>query len=281
MLRIYCGFRADANVSRIGYVDVSAGNPKEVIGVSAAPVLDIGLPGTFDDNGVLPASILCHENKLYLYYGGFMLGVKVPYFLFSGLAVSDDAGMTFTRYWQTPIVDRSDEGLFFRTASFVMKEEGIWKMWYIAGSRWLEHNGKQLPQYTMKYMESPDGVTWDRQGHACFHLQGDEHGFGRPWVVRGKAGYKMYYSVRSLSKGYRLGYATSPDGKEWTRRDHALGLEVSDEGWDSQALCYSAVISYGDKKYLFYNGNNYGETGFGYAELCVSEKENINRLCDE
>jgi hypothetical protein len=32
-------------------------------------------------------------------------------------------------------------------------------------------------------------------------------------------------------------------------------------------ICYPAVIKIYDKTYLFYNGNNNGKTGFGYAEL--------------
>ncbi len=32
-------------------------------------------------------------------------------------------------------------------------------------------------------------------------------------------------------------------------------------------LAYACVVRHKDKVYMFYNGNNYGETGFGYAEL--------------
>ena len=32
-------------------------------------------------------------------------------------------------------------------------------------------------------------------------------------------------------------------------------------------LCYPALVNYGDRVYMFYNGNDYGKTGFGYAEL--------------
>jgi hypothetical protein len=32
-------------------------------------------------------------------------------------------------------------------------------------------------------------------------------------------------------------------------------------------LAYACVVRHKEKIYMFYNGNNCGETGFGYAEL--------------
>jgi hypothetical protein len=266
-LRIYCSFRAEKNVSRIGYVDVLADNPKEIIDISAKPALDIGQPGAFDDNGVIPLSIIANGKALYLYYGGFQLGVQVPYFHFGGLAISTDGGSSFVRHQQTPVLDRKGAEFFLRVTHQVMQENGVWKLWYLAGSEWIVKDGKKLPLYTVKYMESPDGINWNGNSHTCLHLKEDEHGFGRVYVAKNDCCYQMYYSIRSLSKGYRLGYAESEDGKDWVRKDELMGLDVSTDGWDSESVCYSAVITHHGKTYLFYNGNGYGETGFGYAEL--------------
>ncbi|MFQ5751293.1 MAG: hypothetical protein ACE5HI_04785, partial [bacterium] len=65
----------------------------------------------------------------------------------------------------------------------------------------------------------------------------------------------------------RIGYAESENGLDWIRKDEEVGIEVSDEGWDSEMICYPAVISVNGTTYMFYNGNNNGETGFGYAQL--------------
>jgi hypothetical protein len=77
----------------------------------------------------------------------------------------------------------------------------------------------------------------------------------------------MFYSIRTRSKGYRIGYAESADGLKWERKDREVGIDVSESGWDSEMIAYSSVQKYKDKVYMFYNGNNLGETGFGYAEL--------------
>ncbi len=182
VIRVYVGFCDENTVGRIGYVDVSAENPSRVIKVSEKPVLDIGIPGTFDENGVVPVSILKVEDKLYLYYVGFQLGFKVRYYMFIGLAMSVDSGNSFFRHSKTPILDRTDKELLNRAGALVRLENNIFRMWYMAGSSWVTSpNGKLLPVYNMRYLESLDGWNWGKEGKVCMNFKNDdEHGFGRP-----------------------------------------------------------------------------------------------------
>jgi hypothetical protein len=269
-IRLYLSFRDKNGIGRVGYVDVSAHDPVKILTISEQPVLDVGLRGTFDENGVVPTCVVdASTNTKYLYYVGFELGRKIRYRLLTGLAVSHDGGETFQRLRQTPILERSEEELYFRCGPFVLKDGNLFKMWYVAGSSWTVVAGKEMPVYELKYLESVDGICWGSTGKTCLHLcDPDEHGFGRPFVVKENGLYKLFYSIRRRSlAAYRLGYAHSTDGINWQRRDHELGLDVSQEGWDSEAIMYSAVIKVRDRTYMFYNGNNFGETGFGVALL--------------
>jgi hypothetical protein len=217
---------------------------------------------------VVPTCVVPANDRLHLYYVGYQLGHKVRYFQFQGLAISDDGGRTFRRQQRTPILDRSDGELLNRTSAFVLREAGVFKMWYVGGSDWTEARGKTLPVYKMRYLESADGVYWGPEGRVCLDFASpDEHAFGRPWVVKEDGLYRMFYSVRSHSQGYRLGYAESPDGLHWQRKDAQVGIDDSPSGWDSQMIAYSSLVRHKDCSYLFYNGNNCGETGFGYAVL--------------
>ncbi len=268
VLRIYCTFCDDNTVGRVGFVDLNANDPSKVLNVAQKPILDIGVPGAFDENGLLPTCILEVGNEIFMYYVGYQLGYKVRYFQFQGLAISRDGGTTFQRYSRTPVIDRSDKELVNRTSAFVMQENGVFRMWYVGGSDWITVRGKSLPVYNMRYLESLDGKAWGPEGKVCIDFTSeDEHALGKPWVFKHDGLYKMFYSSRTKSKGYRLGYAESIDGINWTRKDNEVGIDVSSSGWDSEMIAYASVISYGDKTYMFYNGNNCGETGFGYAVL--------------
>lgn len=269
-LRLYVQCRDGQGIGRVGYVDVAADDPCRVIGESAEPCLEFGPPGTFDENGVLQTSVVrLPDGRLYLYYVGFELGTKTRYRLLSGLAVSDDGGEHFRRHGNTPILERSEEELFFRGGPCVLLDGDRFRMWYLAGSAWTDIDGKPMPCYDLRYIESEDGIHWPSAGRVVLPVvHPDEHGFGRPWVVKGPAGYQLFFSVRRRSLGqYRLGYAESPDGLTWTRRDELLNLDVSPGAWDGEAIMYSAVIESGGRTWVFYNGNNFGETGAGVARL--------------
>jgi hypothetical protein len=270
IIRVYVTFCDAGFVGRAGYVDLDARDPTRVKGMSMSPVLDVGIRGGFDENGVAPLSVVrVDEHTLFLYFVGFELGTKIRYRLLTGLAVSEDGGVSFRRMRRTPVLERSDAELYFRCGPCVRLEQGRFRMWYIAGSEWTDVGGKEMPVYNVKYAESADGIHWPDVGTPCLApANGDEHGFGRPYVVRDAAGYRMYLSVRRRSvAAYRLGYAVSADGINWTRRDRELGLDVSPAGWDSQAIMYSAVIEVGGRTYAFYNGNDFGRDGFGVAVL--------------
>ncbi len=268
VIRVYVGFRDENGVSRVGFVDVGANNPSVVLEVSAKPVLDIGIPGTFDENGVVPCAIIRREGKLYLYYAGYQLGEKVRFYAFGGLAISEDGGNSFMRYSKVPILDRSDEALLFRAVHSIIFEDGVWKVWYGAGCEFIEGSVKTLPAYNIRYLESKDGIDFGKGGRMCIDIKGrDEYRVGRPYVIKDGKIYRMFYSIGTKSKGYRLGYAESRDGVNWIRKDEEIGIDVSKSGWDSQMIAYSSIVKYKDKVYMFYNGNNMGQTGFGYALL--------------
>ena len=268
-LRVFVGFRDDMGVSRIGFVDLDVDNPSLVLGISEEPALDIGIPGAFDENGVVPCAVLEREEKLYLYYAGYQLGQNVRFCVFAGLAISENGGKTFVRYSQAPIMDRTDEALLFRVIHSIIFEDGVWKAWYGGGGAYTTGTTRKLPIYDIRYIESRDGINFGKLGKICIALRDDEHRVGRPYVVKEEGVYKMFYAAATESMGYRLAYAESFNGIDWTRKDNEIGIDVSENGWDSETISYPSIVKNRGLVYLFYNGNNMGIDGFGYAVLAT------------
>jgi predicted GH43/DUF377 family glycosyl hydrolase len=265
-LRVFIGCCDSDMVSRVGFVDLDPNDPMKILRVADIPVLDIGVPGAFDDSGVIPSCVVTHDRELWMYYVGFQRGQRVRYFMFSGLAVSHDDGESFQRVSAAPILERIDGELLVRTAPYVRKVGDHWHCWYVGGNRFIAVGAKEVPTYTLRHLQSSDGIDWPHSGMPLFEPNGpDEYGFGRPWLERDASGYRMWYSIRSRRKGYRLGFAISEDGVAWTRLDRDLGLDVSPSGWDSEMIAYASVLSTLRRKLLFYNGNDFGRTGFGLA----------------
>ena len=262
-LRVLVAFLDADRAGRVGWVDVDPEAPTRVLGVATRPALDIGEAGAFDDSGVTPLSaVRLPDGRVRLYYAGWQLGVRVRYFLFTGLAESEDDGETFHRVARAPVLDRSDGELHVSTGGHVRPDGEGWRMWYAGGSEWRSDK----PRYALRHVRSRDGVIWPGEGEEVLAPQGeDELGFGRPGVLMQDDRWRMWYSLRTLSLGYRLGYAESGDGEAWERRDAEAGLDPAPSGWDSEMVCLSALQVTPAGILLLYNGNNYGETGFGVA----------------
>ena len=274
VMRLFVTLCDDENIGRIGYVDLDINNPSIILGISERPIIDIGEPGTYDDNGVVTGSLFEQDRNLYLFYSGYQLGKKIPYMIFSGVAVSTDKGESFKKLTkEAPLLDRLPTEKNFRCVPNIIQQGAKYKMWYLADSNkhspWLRNDiGKMQPIYSERYLESENLLEWKGIGEPIFDFDSvDEHGLsiGSIWIDEGL--YKCIYSIRTLSKGYRLGYAESMDGKQFIRKDRELNLDVSKCDFDSEMMCYAKIINISDKTYLFYSGNHYGMEGIGYAEL--------------
>ncbi|KAB7778772.1 MULTISPECIES: hypothetical protein [Xanthomonas] len=268
-LRIYAGFRDDAGVSRIGYVDVRADDPTRVLGVSAAPVLDIGRAGCFDDNGMILGDVVHGPDGLYMFYVGFQQVAKAKFLAFTGLAVSTDGGDTFQRRQDTPLLDRAPGRSTIAAVHSAHYRAGRWQLWYAVGDDWEWLGGTPYPRYHIRCVETDDLQAVPRQDTVCLQPQGDEYRIGRPRVYRCDGRYLMLFTHGSRGDAYLPGMAVSDDGRHWQRCDAALGLPLSAEGWDARTLCYPALIRHDARLLLFYNGNDMGRDGFGVAEVVL------------
>jgi len=268
-IRVYFASLDENQFGRIGYVDVKANDPCRIISESVEPVLDIGDMGQFDDCGVNPSCVISLGEKRHLYYIGWQRCERVPYMLFTGLAIGDRTRDAFSRYSRVPVLDRTNAEPFSRSAPCVILEDGLFKMWYWSCERWSRESAWVHYNNVIRYAESLDGIDWKSFEQVCIAPRGpDDYSVGRPWILHDGATYRMYYSIRSKAPiSYRIGYAESADGLKWTRKDDEAGIGVSDDGWDSAMICYPCVVDAGGRRYMFYNGNRHGSTGFGCAVL--------------
>ncbi|MFP4004169.1 MAG: hypothetical protein ACLFV8_10370, partial [Alphaproteobacteria bacterium] len=272
-LRVYFASRPRPDLSLTTFVDLDIGDPGEILSVHERPVLEPGPPGAFDEHGVMPCCAFEHEGRVWLYYSGWSRRASIPYSNWSGLAVSEDGGQTFRKAFPGPIVDRTPEEIFSATAVWVVRQPECWHMWYASGTEWVEIGGKSEEVYRIRHGVSPDGIHWKRENRELLSFRRRHEPTHRPSVIRIGDSWHMWFSHRGVedfrngSDAYRLGYARSDDLECWTRDDSKAGLDVSDRGWDSRMTAYPCVVRAQDRVLMFYNGDGFGQTGFGYAVL--------------
>jgi len=264
VFRIYFSCRDNKNRSHIGFADIDITSPSKILKLSNKPILGPGDRGAFDDSGVSIACIKTVASKKFLYYLGWNLGVTVPWRNTIGLAIYNKKTQEFERFSKAPIVDRNTVDPFSTSYPFVIYDNRRYKMWYGSHLRW---GTKPKDMYhVIKYAESQDGISWVRKNIIALNFKSShEYAISRPCVIKEKKLYKMWYSYRGTT--YRIGYAESQDGISWTRKDEKVGINVSKSGWDSEMIEYPFVLDHKEKRYMLYNGNGYGKTGFGLAIL--------------
>ncbi|MEX0811986.1 MAG: hypothetical protein WD048_07195 [Chitinophagales bacterium] len=269
ILRIIFSSRNKHNQSIPFFIDYNPGTRK-LVSEPLRIKLALGNLGTFDDSGIMPSCLIKNGNELWMYYIGWNLGVTVPFRNSIGLAISHDNGQSFEKKFKGPVLDRDKEEPHFVASNCVIYDDNQYKMWYLNCIGWEKSNSNLRHKYHIKYITSKDGFNWARPGKVAINfLYENEYAISVPRILIEDDIYKMWYSYRGglISNSYRIGYAESLDGVTWIRKDHLIKLDTSNSGWDFEMLCYPFIFDYNDDRFMLYNGNGYGKTGFGIAKL--------------
>jgi len=263
-------------ISHVAFVDFDR-SLQRILGISTEPVIALGDLGCFDEHGIFPMHVVRDGTRVLAYTTGWNRKVSVSADASIGLAVSRDQGATFEKYGSGPIMTASLHEPFLVGDAFVIVAEGKYHMWYIYGTKWSKFAEEAPPDrvYKIAYATSDNAITWHRDGRQIIadRLNADECQ-ALPTVLKLGQTYHMYFCYRQAhgfrdksQNAYRLGYASSTDMRTWIRDDLHGGIDVSEEGWDSQMQCYPHIFQVDEVVYMLYNGNEFGRHGFGLAVL--------------
>jgi len=278
-VRIYfsCRPEPDQNgqyVSYSAFVDFDRSNLFEIVNIAEEPILGLGKRGTFDEFGTYPVSVIRDGILVIAYYGGWTRCESVPFNVAIGMAKSKDGGKKFERIGDGPILSYSPDEPFVLSGPKIRLFNDIYYLWYIAGSKWVLDNGRPEPVYKIRMAISRDGLEWTKVNKNLIEneLEEDE-AQASPDVFYYEGKYHMFFcyrrskQYRGKENGYRIGYAVSDDLINWVRNDEQAGINISEDGWDSEMISYPHVCEIDGKLFLFYLGNGVGKEGFGAAEL--------------
>lgn len=261
-------------VSYSAFVDLDRRDLRRVIAVAAEPILPLGGLGEFDEFGTYPVSVTRDGEVVRAFYAGWTRCESVPFNVAIGEAVSVDGGRTFRRVGVGPVLGYSPDEPFVMSGPKVRRFQGEWQLFYIAGRSWKVVSGRPEPVYKIRMASSDDGKSWKKEHRDLIpsRLEEDE-AQASPDVFEAGGRFHMFFCYRASahyrqrSGGYRIGYASSLDLKEWARDDSKAGLDVSEAGWDSEMVSYPHVFEVDGVIYMAYLGNQVGRQGFGLARL--------------
>ncbi|WP_312703798.1 hypothetical protein [Stutzerimonas nitrititolerans] len=264
--RVFFSGRDESNRSSVGAVDIDL-NQRKIINEHYLPFFEHGPADSFFADGVSIGN--CYEAH----------GIR--YILFMGWQSPEnghwrgDIGRLIVTPDLTLELDTSEpfmgcdpiDPISLSYPWVQVRPTSGFDMWYGSTLAWDAGNGEML--HVIQHACSDDGHHWHRSGLSVPYELGRAQAFSRPTVVQNQEGFlEMWFSYRSGSgEKYRIGYAKSHNGLNWALELDKAGIAVSDSGWDSEMIEYPIVFDHAGSRYMLYNGNGYGKTGFGLAVL--------------
>ncbi|OUS10666.1 hypothetical protein A9Q89_10660 [Gammaproteobacteria bacterium 53_120_T64] len=262
--RVFFSGRDAENRSSVGAVDVDIVR-RQVVREHSHPFFENGAEDSFYTDGVSIGNCYEVDGKRYMLFMGWQTPHGEHWRGDIGrLIVKQDLSLELDQ--DSPFMATNKIDPISLSYPWVLESEGGgFSMWYGSTTAWDAGNGEML--HVINYASSADGHRWDRTGLAIPYELGIAQAFSRPTVARDtEGGYEMWFSYRSGTGAlYRIGYAVSKDGKTWSLALNAVGIDVSADGWDSEMIEYPFVFDHKGRRYMLYNGNGYGKTGFGVA----------------
>lgn len=278
-VRVYFSCRPSAGVdgqytSYSAWVDLDRWDLTRILEIAQQPILSLGDTGAFDEFGIYPVSVVREATRVTACYAGWTRCQSVPFNTAIGLAHSSDGGQTFVKAGKGPILGFSPDEPFVLSGPKLRRWDATWYLFYIAGRKWLLDGMRPEPVYRIRMASSDDGVNWNKANRDLIPWRlSSEEAQASPDVFRGHSKFHMFFcyrhgtNYRNSERGYRIGYAHSSDLFHWIREDDCVGIDISEEGWDSEMISYPHVFELDGAIYMLYLGNQVGRCGFGLARL--------------
>ncbi|MEW6701143.1 MAG: hypothetical protein AB1298_00345 [Bacteroidota bacterium] len=223
---------------------------------SVNPVLNLGASGAWDDYVVASPSVI-HNGTIYQMWYSASDGTTYRI----GYATSPD-GINWTKYSGNPVLNVGSAGTWDDVNIYdqtVLYNGTNYEMWYGAYDGTSQRIG---------YATSPDGINWTKySGNPVIStsLPWESSSVGHPTVIFNGTNYELWYSA-SDGTNHRIGYATSTDGKNWTKYSGNPVLNIGTNGlWDDTHLVAPYVVFDGKTYKMWYSGHDGTNYRLGYA----------------
>lgn len=217
----------------------------------------------WDSESIAFPRVISDTGRYLMWYQGQSL-VSLGWGWSLGLAESPD-GLNWTKYDGNPVLEPGDKGAWdsaYRGQVSVMKDAGLYKMWYSGSDGGLWQTG---------YATSTNGIDWSIYGGNPVLPVGpagswDQQEADGIVVIKGGGLYEMWY--HGCDDGYAncsIGYATSLNGMDWFKYAGNPVLTGSPGEWDEGNTIWPSVVKEGGRYKMWYYGGG-GQIGFATSD---------------
>lgn len=176
-----------------------------------------------------------------------------------------DGNAHVSQVTDTPWLGLNDEDPISKSYPAVLIESGGIYIWYGTTISWDAGNGEMLHVIKEARLDNLWGNS--EQLRTLPYLIGKAQAFARPAVTLVDQRKLMAYSYRGSSMGYRIGFVWLDDLNTASHLGGIPAFGPSTADWEDEMVEYPSFFSHNDRKFMLYNGNGFGRTGLGLAEI--------------
>jgi hypothetical protein len=265
LTRIFGGARDSNGRSRIMWVDLDP-ITLEVTKVAKEPILDLGVPGTFDSNGMILGDIKNDKKSglVLLTYVGFSNYPTVKFRAYSGLAVSKDDGESFQKVSSEPMISKEEFKLktsIVAIHNMEFNESGI-KLLAAIGSGWEIIAGNPYPKYEVWSFSGLDLDSLSLSNGPIFSNPENVYRLGRPRSYTLDSGEEIVIATGGKVDGdYRPYFFKNEGGTGYRRIEMDYPVKPGISRHATIQAAYPVHISSRDGNVALFNGNFMGKAG--------------------
>ncbi len=161
------------------------------------------------------------------------------------------------------------------TPTVIKNSNGTYEMWYTGAGGAADDESAGFDRlHKIGYATSPNGINWTKHPKQVLDVNivnpkdwdnFDFSGKADPTVIKENGIYKMWYTGAGSDSKDRMvlnvGYATSNNGINWTRRSNPVLTRGGNGQWDDGSVSAPSVFYDGSQYIMLYSGINEPEAG--------------------
>ena len=250
------------NRSVIGRAEWDANDPSKLINIEPEPVLKLGPLGSFYDSGTSYPYVIQINGKLIMYFTGWKKGVSVPFYNEIGMAKFNAHTNSFDVISHAPILSKSNDEFLGFGSMQVYLEGGCYHMIYASYDSWVSDKGVEYHKYNLRKRTSVDGLNWDSKGDPLIFADGSKiANICKPYLID----EEFYFCGRDQGNDYSIYTGDLLDLN--LSNQHRLPKYIFESDWNKLGQAYPTLLKYGEEKFMFYSGNQFGANGLGVIKF--------------
>lgn len=213
----------------------------------------------FYKTGCCFISMTKYKKLFYATFAGFERPKNNRYIISTGLASTTNLSKKFIVKFNSPFLN-AKKNLFTAGPFLLLAKKNI--LFSVEGKKFDKITGKPIYKIYSRVFKNFLNPIKNVSRKKCLDLKKNETAHARPFVIKFKNIYRMFFSVRGKNGKYTnyFGLAESTNCINWIRKKNIYVNKFN-------SACYLSVFYYQNKTYGLFNGKNFGEKGIYICKI--------------